>query len=143
MGLGTASNTWFGANATVPGNLDFDLGDEFQVNQIAMWSYTGGNLAALDGFDVYVDDNAGFTSPVLAGSYTFSNPGGSPGAFVFDVTDTTGQFVRLRLTTTNHTLLGMGEIVFGGVSVPEPASCGLLLLGVAGFATRRRRRPRV
>ena len=55
---GNQDDAWFGErDAPLPGNLDFDLGSNQRITQIAMWSWTLGDSNALDEFDVFVDDD--------------------------------------------------------------------------------------
>ncbi len=135
---GNQNDAWFGeSNAPLPGNLDFDLGGDWVVTQIAMWTYTNSDENALDDFDVYVDDNPDFSSPTFAGSFLFINSGPEDPRppQVFDITDVAGRYVRLVLTSQNTNLVGMGEFAFGAV----PAPGALALFGIAGMTARRRR----
>lgn len=144
VATGNDNDAWFGVSgAPLPGNLDFDLGSSQTVTQLAMWSYTSNDENALDGFEVYIDDNSAFSSATFAGSFNFINnlgPNGSPrAAQVFDLADTEGQFVRIRLINQNTSFVGMGEFAFGASSVPEPGSIALLGLVLGGGMRIRRR----
>ncbi len=112
------NNTWFGeSGAPLPGNIDFDLGAEWNVTKVGMWSFISADTNVLDGFEVYVDDNPAFSSPDFGGSFVFVNGTGTGAAQSFDITDSVGRYVRLRLTTQNTSLVGMGEFVFGAMPV--------------------------
>lgn len=149
-GVTTSANSddaWYGQNgATLPAILAFDLGDTYTVTQLAMWSWTAGEQNALDGFEVYVDDNPGFTSPDFGGSFTFIADPANDGtlsrpAQVFDISDLDGRYVQILMTTQDTPLVGMGEFAFGVAGqVPEPASAGALVLTLIAGLLRRNRR---
>ncbi|MCH8270099.1 MAG: PEP-CTERM sorting domain-containing protein [Planctomycetes bacterium] len=136
---GNEDDSWFGTRgATLPGNIDFDLGATFTVTQLALWSFVNNDENCFDEFEVYVSDNVAFSSATFAGSFVFVNSASvNPRpSQVFDLTDISGRYVRLRLMRQNTNLVGIGEIVFG--AVPAPSS--VVLLGLAGLVLARRRR---
>ena len=64
-------------------------------------------------------------------------------AQVFDLNDTTTQFIRIvgAPIEQNNGLLNIGEIAFEGAqSVPEPLSIVLMGLGLAGIGFSRKKK---
>jgi len=147
----TVGNTrnWLGALGAL-GDIDFDLGQSYQIRQVALWT---GKINAVTDVEYFASPDSTFTSLTSLGRFNYTGvPGGvgwvqSQNKFL---TLAQTQHVRMRVYAYNtdpavggvNDNLGMmiGEVAFG--TVPEPNSAGLLALGCAFLTTRLRRRRR-
>jgi len=131
------------------GNIDFDLGGDFQIESFAIWNRGGNSAHNVREFTLFADDNSMFTSPVTLGTFLADPQAGVTGnqipVEVFTFASTSASFVRMTVTSTNGgTRTAFHEVAFEGTSVaavPEPSSSALLGLGmlIAGcFAIFRR-----
>ncbi len=145
---------------TLPATITFDLGDNYELNNIWVWNYNEGGSGGIErgAEDVTIsvsDDGITFT-PLAISSFTLLQATGSstyigdaiPG---FDVTDPLLDDVRaVRFDITSAftdvlNLAGLSEVQFDGVLttvIPEPSSlamAGLGMFGIGGFGRRRRR----
>lgn len=141
-----AFTTWASDLGTTSGSIVFGLGGASNIEAFALWS-RGVNQQGVREFDLYIADDAGFSTSTLLGSFTAAqqnNPGGNAAAQVFGFAATTGSFVRMDVRSVyGSCCITMSEVAFEAnpLSVPEPGS---LLLGATALAIsglRRRKAP--
>jgi len=123
--------------------MDFDLGAALQILNLALWNGTAGNTASINGFSIFTSMVADFSVSTFAGA--FNNPIGVNGpepVTIFDLTDTTGQYVRVQLDSYygNGCCAGIGEIAWDVAAVPEPGTLALFGIGLLGMGLSRRRK---
>lgn len=139
-------NAIWGASAGVQsGNFDLDLGGSYTVNAMALWNLYD-DPSAIRQFNILLDDNASFSSPLEFSGFTASNSlGRGIGSFaqVFNFEPTVAHFVRLEILNTypGSFSAAFNEVMFGVSPIPEPETYALLLagLGLIGFMTRGRK----
>ena len=147
-----SANRFTSASNEVPGQIDFDLGGTFTIESFASWNMgsSSGNpepSGILD-FTLIADDNAGFSSPTVLGSFTASTVGDffNMPAQIFTFASTQSSFVRMSITSTvNDSNFSLGEAAFEKSSavIPEPSTLVLWSLGaiaLVGLGWRRRKR---
>jgi hypothetical protein len=89
---------------------------------------------------VYTSELSDFTTSFFAGTFSpLVDVGvGTNALQVFDLSDSTARFVRVRITERIGAVgFGFSEVAF---AVPEPSTGSLLALGLVGIAAARRRR---
>jgi hypothetical protein len=122
------------------GTFAFSLAETYTLTNLALWS--GVARFGINGFDLWISTNNDFASAINVGSFNAAdtNP---PQAQDFPFAETPGAFVWLNVTSGySGGSIAIGEVAFGGMAttvVPEPASGGLLGLGLLGFGFRRSR----
>jgi len=136
------NNAWFGASGNNTGHVDFDLGQQLNVLQLALWNddYHGASSITIS-----TSNDSAFGTSANVGTFTpyeHGNPNHDPlPAQVFDLTDSAARFVRIQINATyGHELTGWGEVAFDTSAVPEPTTALLLACGLAGLAAAGRRR---
>jgi hypothetical protein len=142
--MGHAS--WLASAGVQSGNFDLDLGGTYTVSAMALWNLFD-DPSAIRQFNILLDDNASFSSPVEFSGFTASNSlGPAPDesfAQVFNFEPTVAHFVRLEILNTypGSFAASFNEVMFGVSPIPEPETSALLLagLGLIGFTTRRRK----
>jgi len=145
---GFGANVWAAAEGIRSGNFDFGLGGTYPIDAMAFWNAFN-DPSAVRQFNILVDDNTAFSSPVDLGTFTASNTlgtGGNTAAEVFTFAATSASFVRLRILNTwsgsSYSIVS-NEAAFRASSVPEPST--LISAGIAGlslFGMIRRRSSR-
>ena len=138
------SNAWSSVEDVVTGDLDFDLGGLFQIGKVALWNQAAASQD-INGFTILTADNAGFIGATDVGSFNASDANRI--GQVFDIADSIGRYVRLRITS-NHgsarfTTLGEFAVDVSDAPPPVPLPASLPLLGgalVAAAGLRRMRR---
>ena len=125
---------------TFPANIDFDLGAMFSITSLALWNDI--DQQGLGNFEVFTSLDNSFSTLTSVGSFVGTMAvANSSFAQVFDLNDTTTQFIRIvgAPIEQNNGLLNIGEIAFEGAqSVPEPLSIVLMGLGLAGIGFSRK-----
>ncbi len=134
---GFGANVW-GANADIrSGNIDFDLGGTFVIASLALWN-AADDPSAIRQFNLFVDDDAAFSSAISLGTFEASNTLGvnpDTAAEVFRFDPTAATFVRLEILNSHSdtsSSLVSGEVAFE--VVPEPSTLALAILGLLGLA---------
>jgi hypothetical protein len=120
--------------------FEIDLGSSMSIDGVALWSYfSEANGNSTSSFEVSFSD----TSGVFAGTaYTFA-PTNVANSIQQDFSlgeTATGQYVQLRLLDNfSGDRVGLSELQFNAVAVPEPSSTALLGLGGLALILRRRK----
>ena len=136
-----ASNAWAGDSegfgSPVLGNIEFDLGDIYQLSSLALWSQS--NMNGIDSFSIFTSLDAAFTSVTDIG--TFNAAVLSPITAQTFAMPSTAQFVRLKINS-NHggSNVNIGEVAFEVSNVPIPAAVWLFGSGLVGLACITRRK---
>lgn len=142
-----ATNNWesaFDFNTLDLNQLNFDLGAEYTISNIAIWGRNPVSVTLLK-FNYETSNDVNFATGVTTEtdlSVTIGGVGLIP-VRVVDVMDTAARYVRLTITEITGGVgpVGLGEIAFDdATAVPEPSSMAILGLGACYFAARRRRR---
>lgn len=151
------ANRWNSATNNVTGNIVFDLGQAYQLEQLALWQglsipqkAVGSNVTS---FKLYTtnllttakDVNSLNWLDVSTGGNAYTAAVGTGNKQTFDLIDSTAQYVRLNVLANNgNTVTTLGEIAFDVTAapvsaVPEPSTYAMLLvgLGLLGWAKRR------
>jgi hypothetical protein len=131
---------------TFPANIDFNFGSVLTLSRLALWNDI--DIQALGTFEVFSSTDASFTNLTSLGNFTATPQAVGTLSQVFDFTNATTQFLRVRGTPVNtpNGLLNIGEFAFESIgtasAVPEPTSLALFGIGacVAGGTAARRRR---
>lgn len=142
------SSEWFSESPRTSASVTYNLGTARNIAALAYWNEEFAGVSRIDLLTSL--DGVNFTS-AASGLFPTDNPENAPyrpDVFRFDAVN--AQFLRLDLSGCpqggeNTTWCAMGEVAFNAVEapvseVPEPASLGLLGLGLAALAARRRRR---
>ncbi len=131
--------SWLSAANMPTGDIDFDLGDTYIVSQIVSWFDTSSR--GINQFTLFADDDGDY----MAGTTTLGTFGndtdtGGGGAQVFNFTDISTRYLRLRvLTNLGSSSTTHYEVAFDTTTVnavPVPAAVWLMgsaLLGLMGF----------
>lgn len=142
------SSEWFSDTPRTSASVTYNLGAERRIAALALWNE---EFAGASGFNLLSSRNGINFSLVASALQPSDNPEDTKyGPDVFSFSAVNAQFLRLDLYGCpqggqNTTWCAIGEVAFHAVqapvnAVPEPASLGLLGLGLAGLAALRRRR---
>ena len=133
---------WSSQPGTTTGNIDFDLGSNYIVSQIALWftvhPIASNTFSTITTFTLFADDENTFAGATNLGNFTNSEFTDAS-VQVFDFSDTQAQFIRLQITANNGNTSQTrhGEAAFDTVSaVPAPAAVWLMgsaLIGLLRF----------
>jgi F5/8 type C domain/PEP-CTERM motif len=142
------TDIWF-SNFIATGNVDFNLGGSYTIDQFALWNM--GNIDSVKKFTLLASNDSTFATTTNLGSFTAgegsSNNTLAQAAQDFSFAATTASYVRVKITSNyGFPFTGISEAAFGGVvpaaAVPEPASMVMLGLGIAsvlGYRLRTRK----
>ncbi len=135
---------YFGQSGILTGNIDFDLGSIFSINQFGLWN---GSFRGITAVEIFTSLAADFATSTSVGTFnpTFSGDANLDESLqVFDLIDTNAQYVRLNISNFATNILGIAGVAFDVNSsvtvVPEPASLALMGLGLVGLGFTRRRK---
>lgn len=131
-------------NAEQVGWIQFDLGGVYTLARMHVWNYNGHTPTGMKDADIKLSaDGISWTS----WSETFAQASGSSNYTGFDVSlkNISARYVRIE-SNSNHasgffstTSVGLSEVQFDGVSVPEPATVALLVLGGVFWVRHRKK----
>ena len=140
-----SSDAWFSPFGPVTGFIDFDFGSSLIISRLALWNEDNAGVSSMR---IFTSNDSSFGSSTLVGTFSPANSPGSPvSAQVFDLIDTTAQYVRLEILASHWNdspdLVGIDEIAFDVSTttqsgVPEPSSVMLIGTGVAALVTMSR-----
>ena len=135
------TNAWSGNAGSLPINLDYDLGATYTVETLALWTSFQG--FSINRFQVFTADNAGFVGAINVGSFDANDTIPPMVAQIFDLTDTTAQFLRLHILSNEGAgAVNLSELAVETNSVPEPLLTTLLATGIVATLGRRRHQHR-
>lgn len=148
---------WLNVGASDPAAslavITFDLGASYDLTSLAVWNYNevqnGNTDRGADEVELLLasSESGAFTS---LGTFNFSpGPGLTNRNFRQDIDLSSftaadnARLVRFNILS-NHgdgdDFVGLSEVLFDGIAVPEPGRTALLTLGFFGIAARRRRK---
>ena len=141
-------NHFFSSSGNTTGQMDFDLGDTFSIERLALWNIGGSTISNLNSFTVFTSETLDFSSATNAGTFSAHNTTSRAivPVQVFDLTDSEARYVRMQINS-NHghaNFTGFAELAFdvsaATTSIPEPSSATMLFGFVSCLTFRRRRR---
>jgi hypothetical protein len=128
---------WWAPLGASAGTIDYDLGDAYLLNRIALWNEDAYGFASVH---LYTDINSDFSTATDHGTFnpTDHTWGDNYPADIFSFTETAGRYVRLEVVSVSD-WLSMGEIAFAVNPVPVPGAflLGMLGLSLAGVKLRK------
>lgn len=132
----------------IPPQFTLDLGGSFALTDLVVWGYSTGNSNEASDFLVEFSTDGGASYYANRLVQTTFHLGNGNAVLTFG-DDFTADFVRLTMldntkgrgisTLPGGDRVGLGEIKFLALAIPEPASFGLLLTGAMSLMMRRRR----
>ncbi len=140
---GFEPNSWLSAKEVYSGYVTFDLGAEYSIEDFVMWNGAIGINTSVNGFSLTTSLFSDFRVSTLVGN--FSGHRKNYDATVYDMINTTAQYIRLDITGNfdPYCCTAIGEIAFNAnsvESVPEPTSIILLGLGLVGMGFSRKKK---
>jgi len=143
------NNEWWTPWYTTSGIVDYDFGDIYTFDRMALWNEDSHGIASVG---VYTDTASDFSTALFHGTFNPTNNayGIDYLADIFSLTTTAARYVRLDMvgsvggsSGTDPAWLSMGEVAFSTSAdpVPEPATMFLLgsgLIGLAGFRRKKK-----
>ncbi len=144
----SGSSRWRSSNDTTTGNVDFDLGARYRIEQLVMWDGGFLNLEDVNSLTLLISDVTNFATSTTLGTITLGNPGvlildSARTHQLFDLTDASGRYVRFQINSNRGaSRTTLAEFAFDAVAVPEASSLaqvGLMML-LGGLLPGRRRR---
>ena len=141
------SSRWRSSNNTTTGNIDFDLGARYRIEQLVMWDGGFLNLEDVNSLTLLISDVSNFSSSTTLGTINLGNPGvlvldTARTHQLFDLTDASGRYVRFQINSNQGaTRSSLAEFAFDAVAVPEPSSLAQvgLMMCLACLCSQRRR----
>jgi F5/8 type C domain len=133
-------NAWASGSGGRTGVIDFFLGSQYSIGQLALWNQNASLGHDINSFSIFTSVDGTFLAPTAVGTF---NAIKSQTAQVFDLTDSAGAYVRLQINS-NHGgyATTLGEIAFDVIfaAVPIPTTIALLSIGLAGLGWSRRKK---
>jgi hypothetical protein len=135
-------NSWL-ANGT-SGTIDFDLHGSYELSALTVWNFNGANntfgvkelqiLTSTDG-----NNFSSLAGAPLLFAMGANNASEAEEGFFFPAV--TASYVRFNiLSNWGGQYVGLAEVAFDPLPVPEPSVLALLGIGAAALLARRRRR---
>ncbi len=141
-GVAPVPSFWLSPQGSTTGTIVYDLGGVYRIERAVMW-HGGGEAPErnVNGISLATSLNATFTTSQTAGDFNVFGFAPPYNLNDFDLTDTTGRYVRLTINSNygSENYTKFGEIAFAVSAIPEPSSL-LLLGGAAGLTLGRRKR---
>ncbi|OAI24335.1 hypothetical protein [Methylomonas koyamae] len=142
-------NGWISpAYCPCTGTLDFDLGANYSIKQMALWNMAANSGANVAEINLYSSKTADFAAPTAIGLFTNpempddNRPRAPYPATVFDLDDSVGRYVRLQINSYYEAYLvsEIGEIAFDVSAVPRPPMLWLFAAASFGILSAGRQR---
>ena len=139
------SNAW--ASTGFPGGFfNFDLGDVYNVDGMAVWNFNGGTSIGFNAVTIRSSIDFDIFSPIPGTPANFAiGVAGPELAEIFSFT-TTARYISITVTSIHGSTLpalGLSEVMFTGMKpteAPVPATPALLGVGLAGLRWSRRKK---
>ncbi len=140
------SSRWRSSNGTTTGQIDFDLGGTYRIEQLAMWDAGFLNLEDVRSFTILVSDVSDFATSTSLGTFTLGDPvlpilNNARTHQLFDLTDAAGRYVRFQINSNRGAdRTTIAEFAFDAVAVPQASAlgqAGLMVIFVWLVACRR------
>jgi len=124
----------FGTNDITDGYIEYDLGQAYTIDRLALWSISfNPSQLAITAFNLAGD-------AVFLGTFNPVPPSVNPTlAEVISFGPVNAQIFRFDSFSTPTGRLGIGEVAFGGTPIPEPTTMLLFGTGLVVLAGARRK----
>ena len=135
----SVTSEW-GAYAS-PVVIDYDLGDSYSVNKLAIWNAEG--ETGIKSVNIFASADSSFSTSINLGTFSLL---GNPSSIdyladVFGFSPVTAQFIRLEVSNSSFAV-ALGEVAFSTSEiseVPIPAAAFMFAPALLGFMGLRRR----